>query len=60
MDFLELAKERYSCRSFTDKKVEKEKSDPSRSQAQYNPWKILKNLSQAHSQFHHSQSAPTS
>lgn len=25
MDFLELAKERYSCRSFADKKVEKEK-----------------------------------
>ncbi len=25
MDFLELAKERYSCRSFEDKKVEKEK-----------------------------------
>lgn len=25
MDFLELAKERYSCRSFLDKKVEMEK-----------------------------------
>ena len=25
MDFLELAKERYSCRSFKDKKIEKEK-----------------------------------
>lgn len=25
MDFLELAKQRYSCRSFSDKKVEKEK-----------------------------------
>lgn len=27
MDFLELAKERYSCRSFSDKPVEKEKLD---------------------------------
>lgn len=27
MDFLELAKERYSCRSFSNKKVEKEKLD---------------------------------
>ena len=27
MDFLELAKERYSCRSFTDKPVEQEKLD---------------------------------
>lgn len=25
MDFLELAKQRYSCRSFSDKKIEKEK-----------------------------------
>ena len=25
MDFLELAKNRYSCRSFSDKKVEREK-----------------------------------
>lgn len=25
MDFLELAKERYSCRSFKDEKIEKEK-----------------------------------
>ena len=25
MDFLSLAKERYSCRSFQDKEVEKEK-----------------------------------
>lgn len=27
MDFLELAKERYSVRKFSDKKVEKEKLD---------------------------------
>ena len=27
MDFLELAKNRYSCRSFSDKKVEREKLD---------------------------------
>ncbi len=27
MDFLELAKERYSCRQLSDKKVEKEKLD---------------------------------
>ena len=27
MDFLALAKERYSCRSFTDKPVEQEKLD---------------------------------
>ena len=27
MDFLELAKKRYSCRQLSDKKVEKEKLD---------------------------------
>ena len=49
MDFLELAKERYSCRSFTDKKVEKEKLEKileagriAPTAVNYQPQRILK------------------
>ncbi len=48
MDFLELAKKRYSCRSFKDEKIEKEKIDKilkaaqiAPSAANNQPWRIL-------------------